>query len=41
MNPGTEIVLALTRLAAVREVLELVTGDGSDRDAGRRALLLL
>ena len=41
MKPQIELALALTRLAAVREVLELVTGDGSDRDAGRRALLLL
>ena len=41
MKPQIELALALTRLAAVREVLELVTGEGSDRDAGRRALLLL
>ena len=40
MKPQIELALALTRLAAVREVLELVTGEGSDRDAGRKALLL-
>ena len=40
MKPQIEIVLALAKLQGAREVLELVTGEGSDRDAGRKALLL-
>ena len=41
MNRGTEIVLALAKLQGAREVLELITAEGGDRDAGRRALLLI
>ena len=40
MKPQIELALALTRLAAVREVLELITADGGDQAAGRKALLL-
>ena len=40
MKPQIEIVLALAKLQGAVEALELVTGDGSDRDAGRKALLL-
>ena len=41
MKPQIEILLALAKLQGAREVLELVTAEGGDRDAGRRALLLL
>ena len=41
MKPQIELALALTRLAAVREVLTLITAEGGDQAAGRKALLLL
>ena len=40
MNRGTEIVLALAKLQGAREVLELITAEGGDQAAGRKALLL-
>ena len=40
MKPRIEILLALAKLQGARETLELITADGGDQAAGRKALLL-
>jgi len=40
MNPSVETVALAIRYEATRELLELLTKDASDREAGRRAMLI-
>ena len=40
MKPQIELALALTKLQGAVEALELITAEGGDRAAGRKALLL-